>query len=135
MLNQDKSASQLNIISANVNGLGDTNKRNQFFNHIFQAKSDILCLSDTSFSKSIHKVNKNETNYFCHFSSFSSNARGVAILVNKKCPVKIEFLSKDEVGNLLWLKCEFDDHKFMLGAIYGPNDDNPLFFENIFENF
>ena len=135
MLNQDKSASQLNIISANVNGLGDTNKRNQFFNHIFQAKSDILCLSDTSFSKSIHKVNKNETNYFCHFSSFSSNARGVAILVNKNCPVKIEFFSKDEDGNLLWLKCEFDDHKFMLGAIYGPNDDNPLFFENIFENF
>ena len=115
--------------------MGDIVKRNQFFEHIFKSKPDILCLTDTRFSEQIHNLIKNETNYYCYFNSLSSNSRGVAVLVNKRSCLKIEVDVIDNEGNLLWLKCEFDNQKFLLGVLYGPNDDSPEFFENIFTHY
>ena len=39
----DSSASKLTILSANVNGLGDSAKRREFFLHIEMANPDIIC--------------------------------------------------------------------------------------------
>ena len=133
--NVNNSASQLSVVTANVNGLGDITKRNQFFEHIFKSKPDILCLTDTRFSEQIHNLIKNETNYFCYFNSLTSNSRGVAGLVNKKSCLKINVDVNDNEGNLLWLKCEFDNQNFLLGVLYGPNEDSPEFFENIFTHY
>ena len=54
------------------------------------------------------------------------------MLVNKKCPLTLELAYNDDRGNVLWLKCAYDDHTFMLGVIYGPNEDSPMFFQDLF---
>ena len=43
--------------------------------------------------------------------------------------------TNDNEGSLLWLKCEFDSQVFLLGVLYGPNDDRPEFYEQIFEHY
>ena len=65
--NYSSSASKLVILSANVNGFGDKDKRGEFFLHIKEANPDIICLSDTRFSPNIHDTIKNETNHFFFF--------------------------------------------------------------------
>ena len=98
------SASDLTILSANVNGLGDKNKRAEFLNHIDKANADIVCLVDTRFSEASHDLIRNETNFNCFFNSLNSNSRGVSVLVSKKCPIKINVEFNDNSGNILWLK-------------------------------
>ena len=126
------SASDLTILSANVNGLGDKNKRAEFLNHIDKANADIVCLVDTRFSEASHDLIRNETNFNCFFNSLNSNSRGVSVLVSKKCPIKINVEFNDNSGNILWLKCTIQDEEFLLCVIYGPNEDDPDFFTNIF---
>ena len=130
--NYSSSASKLVILSANVNGFGDKDKRGEFFLHIKEANPDIICLSDTRFSPSIHDTIKNETNHFCYFNSLRSNARGVALLIKKTCPIIVESNYQDETGNLLWLTCKFEGNPLLICILYGPNDDSPLFFDAIF---
>ena len=34
-------------------------------------------------------------------------------------------------GNTLIVKCKYRDKTFLIAAIYGPNNDNPLFFHSL----
>ena len=129
----DSSVSKLTILSANVNGLGDSAKRREFFLHIETANPDIICLSDTRFCPNIHDTIRNETNHYCFFNSLRSNARGVAVLIKKNCPILVESNYHDESGNLLWIHCKFEGNPLLIGLIYGPNEDSPTFFDSIFE--
>ena len=133
MDNISSSASKLTILTANVNGFRNDAKRREFYSHIKSANSDILCLTDTRFDNNLHRLIENETDHFCYFNSFQSNARGVAILVSKTCPIKILSQHNDASGNLLWLKCIYEENSLLLCVIYGPNEDSPEFFDNIFE--
>ena len=38
-----------------------------------------------------------------------------------------------KMGNLIIIACKYDDHEFILANIYGPNEDDPEFFERLFE--
>ena len=127
------SASELNIVSANVNGLGDLKKRTEFLIHIEKYHPDIICLVDTRFGKYQEEILNNELNYICHFNNFSSNSRGIAVLINKKVPIKTELLYKDIEGNVLILRCNYDSRIFLLTVLYGPNEDSPDFFQHLFE--
>ena len=117
-MDNDNNISQLTILTANVNGLGEPKKRSSFLNHINKSNPDIVCLIDTRFCKSTHDLIRNETGMLCFYNSFNSNSRGIAVLVNKKCPLTLELAYNDDRGNVLWLKCAYDDHTFMLGVIY-----------------
>ena len=127
------SISKLGIISANVNGFGQKQKRFNFFHHIKSANPDFILLSDTRLDTLSENELRNEIDYHCVFNSFSSDRRGVAILFKKTLPIKHSIINSDNNGNLLSLEIEYDHKKFLLTAIYGPNTDRPDFFENLFE--
>ena len=61
----------------------------------------------------------------------STNSRGVAILLSKNFEYKIEHIFKDNDGNLIELDLIISDIKLKLFFIYGPNKDNPDFYESI----
>ena len=71
----------------------------------------------------------------CHanFASFSSQARGVAILFKKDLPVHIneDSIYKDPSGNFIVLNFLYESYTMTLGCIYGPNQDEPEFYRNI----
>ena len=71
--------------------------------------------------------------YECFFSSFSSNSRGVAILINNNFEFKALRVKQDINGNYIIIEAMIEGHNVTLCNIYAPNDDKPVFFESLFE--
>lgn len=122
------------IISVNCQGLGDIAKRKDVFSYLRALKHNIYCLQDTHFSCDIENEVRNMWGYQCFFSSYSTNSRGVAILVNNNFDFKPLTEKGDVDGNYLLLKACIEGHEVLICNVYGPNNDNPLFFDNI-QNF
>ena len=74
---------------------------------------------------------RNQWGFDAYFSSYTSNARGVAILFNNNFEFKILNEKKDENGNLLALNIRIANKTITLITIYAPNADSPVFFENV----
>ena len=62
------------------------------------------------------------TTYKCYFSSYASNARGVAVLFNK-----IHKIKTDSLENVILIDITIEGEQITLANICGPNDDNILF--------
>ncbi len=75
----DNSASAQSFRSYNARSIGKQPKRRQILHYLREKGDDINIVVDTRFSKSIENKVK-----AAFFSSFSSEARGVAIFVKKK---------------------------------------------------
>ena len=123
------SGSEIKIISLNCQGLGIRKKRASVLNHLRNKKYSIICLSDTHFSKSQEPLLTTEWGYRVFFSSYNTQKRGVAIFFNNNFEFKIHSFYNDTNGNLLILDIEIDKHRITMATIYGPNNDNPSFFE------
>ena len=132
MAEPTNSLSKLKIISANVSGFGQKQKRTKFFLHIKKINPDIIMLCDTRLDAISEKILRNEIDFDCYYNSLSSDRRGVAILLKKNVPISASIINKDNDGNLLTIAATYDNKKFILSCIYGPNDDDPSFFDNIF---
>ena len=125
-------ASRLNIVSYNVRGLNDKMKRAEDFLHIDKFMPDIICLVDTRLKAEVYDEIRNDYNVHCFFNYSERAARGVCILVKNTLPIKVDKIEKDTNGNLVKVECRFDNNIFNIFCIYGPNEVEPEFFENIF---
>ena len=67
------------------------------------------------------------------FPSFTSNSRGVAILLNNNFEYKVIQQRRDNSGNMLALSISIDNKMYTLIVIYAPNDDSPDFFHRLFQ--
>ena len=132
MIEKTDSLSKISIYSSNVNGFGDKHKRTGYFLHIKKFNPDIVLLSDTRLNLDKENQLRNEIEYNCYFNSYASNSRGVAILIKKNLPIKTTPIYNDDEGNILTVLCEVDSKCFTVSAIYGPNDDKPEFFDDLF---
>ena len=65
-------------------------------------------------------------------ASYSSHARGVLILIHKTIPLHIENSIIDQRGRYIILQGTLLREKLVLVNIYGPNDDDPTFFNDLF---
>ena len=123
------SGSEIKIISLNCQGLGLRQKRASVLNHLRNKKYSIICLSDTHFSKGQEPLLTTEWGYRVFFSSYSTQKRGVAIFFNNNFEFKIHRQYNDQKGNLLLLDIETENRRITLGTVYGPNTDDPLFYD------
>ena len=64
-------------------------------------------------------------------SSFRSNFRGVAILLNNNFEYKVKRVKNDDNGNFLILDLEIGEYNISLINLYGPNNDDPGFYDDI----
>lgn len=58
----------------------------------------------------------------------------IFVIFRSRAPLKVKVCASevDEGGRYLILKLEIDGSQYILGNIYGPNTDNPLFFSEVF---
>jgi exonuclease III len=68
------------------------------------------------------------------FSFYKSNARGVGILFKRNLDLKVHQSFVDEKGNYIVLDLSVNSKQFTLINVYGPNTDQPKFYENIFRS-
>ena len=120
---------KIKIIALNCQGLGIENKRRDVLLNLRNKKYSIICLIDTHFAKSQERRLSLEWGFQAYFSSFSTQKRGVAIFFNNNFEFKIHSRFNDTNGNLLLLDIEIDEHRITLVTIYGPNKDDPGFYE------
>ena len=65
-------------------------------------------------------------------ANFSSHARGVAILIHKSIPFQVNTTTLDPGGRFIILQGTLFGQHLILVNIYGPNKDEPQFYNNIF---
>ena len=120
------------IISQNVRGLNNYCKRRDLFYHLC-SKADIVCLQEMHTIEDTQKPWTNEWGGKAEWSNFTSESRGIAILVKKDCPLDILATDKDDQGRIMILQYKDGNEIFVLVNLYGPNEDDPNFFKQVFE--
>ena len=116
----------------NCRGIQDFVKRRIFFHYLRNIESDIILLHETHCDKNYEKFWKSQWGEQCWFASFSSNSRGVAILVRNSVSVKVNSTFHDPNGRFLILNAIVNDIPVTLVNIYAPNNDDPVFLLEVF---
>ena len=120
------------IYSMNVRGLKDRNKRVQVFSWLKNRNANIFFLQEThstSDTENAWKEDWGNSNMF--FSHGTSNSRGVCVLFKTACNFDIKQIFQDGEGRFIILDIILNNQKITLINVYGPNNDEPTFFENI----
>ena len=76
---------------------------------------------------------KNKWGGDAYFSNGTSSARGVAIFIKRSLKHKIVNKRVDDQGRILSLDVVINDVIFNIVSIYAPNDDKPMFFNQLEE--
>ena len=122
----------MRVLSANCRGLREKNKRHDVLNYIKDLNADIICLQDTHWIESDLRALKSIWNHECLIHGKDTNSRGVSILFSNKIEYKILDTFKDDNGNVLAVTLNIsNDFTFFIINIYGPNKDNPQFYQDI----
>ena len=124
-------ADKVKICSLNCQGLGDYKKRRDVLKYLQKSNYNIVCLQDTHFTKNSERQIRNEWGFTTFFSSFNSRSRGVAIFFNNNFEFKIHNFVSDMGGNFIIIDLEMNDNRVTFVSLYGPNKDEPTFYENL----
>uniref|UniRef100_A0A3Q3FAS6 exodeoxyribonuclease III n=1 Tax=Labrus bergylta TaxID=56723 RepID=A0A3Q3FAS6_9LABR len=88
-------------------------------------------LQESHFTDAEHLKLKRDWVGEVFYSSDISRSRGVVILCHKRITMKVLSQEKDSTGRWIILKCDINQEPYTLINIYGPNNDNALFFKDI----
>ncbi len=115
----------------NVKGLQDDLKRRATFNYLRDKKHQVYLLQEVHCGPDQSKIWKNEWGGQAFFSELSRSSVGVGILLSNDIDIKIENTEIDPNGRFILIDCSLSDRKITICNIYGPNNDDPKFFELI----
>ena len=112
----------LNVVSLNVRGLQNTNKRNRIFQYFKIKKYDVILLQETYSTPEDKNKWKKEWKGPAFFSSLSNHKYGVAILcTNNKNKLKATYASSCKAGNHISIDIETELISYRITSIYAPN--------------
>ena len=123
---------QFKVVSVNVRGLADRNKRIQVFD-FYRFNADFLCMQETHSidTKEIENIWRNEWGGGAIFSHGTGSARGVAIFYKKEFQNCIKNIECDQEGRSILIDIHIDTSVMSMAVIYAPNRDTPEYFEGI----
>ena len=122
------------ICSLNVRGLSNAKKRRETFNWLRNKKYSVYLLQEVHCSKETENFWLTEWGYKGIFSSLSSARAGVCILFNNNFVFDIQKYYSDPEGRYIIVDIKTEDQIITLLNLYAPNNDEPSFFQNIFNN-
>ena len=121
----------IKILSANVQGLRDRQKKFDVINYMKNLSPQILCLQDTHWINEDYDEIKKIWDGELVINGSKTNARGVAILFSSNFEYSISYTEKDDMGNMITLDFNTNNTNIRLITVYAPNKDNPEFFEEL----
>ena len=122
----------LTLLSWNVRGLQSNLKRGKVFSHLKSLSGDIIFMQET------HIKHNEQWRLRCAWisqiyqSTFSSKARGVAILIRRTVPFEHISTVSDPNGRYLIVTGRILSRHVTFLNIYAPNFDDPGFFRKVF---
>lgn len=121
----------MKIISWNVKGLNQANKRKSVLSHLQHLGVGIVFLQETHLlNRDQSKIHKEWVGQMFH-SQFNCKGRGVAILIHKKIPFIVSNTILDPNGRYVMVVGELFQLRLVLVNIYGPNFDDDHFFKRM----
>jgi len=130
--NLTSKGSGITFTSWNVRGLGHAIKRAKVFSHLKSLSADVMYLQETHIRPTREKMLKCSWVGHIFQSTFSSKARGVAILIRKTVPFRHVSTLSDQNGRYIMVTGYIYSFHVTLLNVYGPNFDDPTFFAKIF---
>jgi exonuclease III len=122
----------VSLVSINTRGLGDKTKRIDILKRIKEQRTQIACLQDIHIDMKMQNIVRAEWGLDIFFSSYTSNARGVAILLNNNFEYTVHNSKSDSNGNFIAIDLTIENYtRLTLLNLYGPNTDSPEFYTNI----
>lgn len=124
--------SDLEFTSWNVRGLNKLTKLKQVMNRIKNLHSKIIFLQEIHITVTeIKRVQRRWPGQVIH-ATYNNYARGVLILIHKTIPFQLTNTIQDPQGRFVIAQGRILSLALNLVSIYGPNEDNPIFFEDFF---
>lgn len=120
------------MISWNVRGLRKLVKLKQVISRLKQLKTQIAFLQETHLLSSELAPLKRRWPGQIIAASYSSHARGVAILIHSSIPLKIHSTILDPAGRYCAVRGSLLGQDVNLVCVYGPNNDDAPFYDNLF---
>ena len=121
----------LSVCSYNVRGLGNKAKREQIFAWLKSSNHTLCFLQETHSGVNTHSLWEQEWGHEAYFSGDSNNSEGVGILINPKVSYAVHKYTEIIVGRLQALEILINEKEITLINLYGPNNDDPAFFEQL----
>uniref|UniRef100_H3AAM9 exodeoxyribonuclease III n=1 Tax=Latimeria chalumnae TaxID=7897 RepID=H3AAM9_LATCH len=119
-------------ISWNINGINHPIKRKRILNFLSSHQAQVALLQETHLTQIEHEKLRRGWVGKCFYSSYSSKARGVAILINKNSPFHLVSQSTDSNGRYIIVHGRWGSRPITLVSVYAPNTDDPLMVQNLF---
>ena len=121
----------IKVLSANVQGLADKNKREDVLNFFKNKNPDILCLVDTHLTNKHLSDIKRIWDGEVLLNGTRTNARGISIFFSKQFEYTFKDVKNDNDCNLSELNKLTNNLNIKLIVIYAPNCDYPEFFSDL----
>lgn len=132
MNNSIRGVKNLTFSSWNVRGLNNPVKRGKVLSHLKTLTSDIMFLQETHLNNNSHSRLRAKWIGDIYHSTFSSKARGAAVLIRRGVPFLQKKTIADKEGRYIIVIGEIHNISITLVNIYAPNTDNPIFFQKVF---
>ena len=116
-----------------MRGLADKHKRKQFFVYCKTQGYNVVLMQETHATKTCQKLWHAEFGGDMIFSNDTSKSRGVAIAITNKSGVNFIKSEQDNEGRVLHTLLKCQETEVLITNIYTPNEDNELFFKEVFE--
>ena len=110
-----------NLLSLNVRGINNSEKRKAIFRWIKQQKSDIIFLQETYSNFEDESIWQKDWGSTCYFTHGSKHRCGLMIMFDERLDVKIETIETDPMGRYIFMKTQIQDNQLYLLNIYAPN--------------
>ena len=108
------------LMTWNIRGLGNRDKRNAMFRYFERLQPQIICLQETHLQPdSIHRLSSRKYSRQYH-STYSSYSRGVSVMVSANVLFECIQQQVDEEGRYVFLLCKLNKLTCIIAAIYIP---------------
>ena len=123
----------ITIESINCRGVRNRLKRTDIFNKAKTEQVNILCLQETHITPEDLNMIKDDWNVEYYISGKETNSGGVLIALENNFEHTCHMSIADDQGRYLILDIELPGvARFLLINVYGPNEDQPDFYVDMF---
>ena len=121
-------------MSMNCRGIAEQKKRRDVMHYIRNKNYDIVFLQDTHLTTKTVPYFDNLWRGRNFHSCFTSRSRGTSILFSNRLPYTLISNMNSDCGNFHTVACSINNESFLFVNVYGPNTDNPGFYEELGNN-
>ena len=110
-----------NVLSLNVRGIRDLNKRKLIFTWVRNQKADIIFLQETFSTPDIFDSWKFQWRGDMYYSHRSNHSKGVLVLIRETLQFELKSVRKDNHSRFVIVEALVQDSPVVLINIYAPN--------------